>query len=189
MPAAAERLAGLFERTHQPLLAYALRRVTDPADAADVVADTFLVAWRRLDAIPGDNERAWLFGVARKVLGNHNRGTRRRHAAADRLRWELTTEPQVSLPNQPTTALARALDQLSEPDRELLRLVAWEELSNDEVAVVLGISTGAVRVRLHRARQRLQALLAGLERVEPADDPATGTAATATASASSRRTR
>lgn len=164
MPAAPERFSGLFERTHQPLLSYALRRVTDPADAADVVADTFLVAWRRLDSIPADAERAWLFGVARRVLANHRRGARRRHAMADRLRLELSTAPTPSTPMPARPLLGRALDQLSEPDRELLRLVAWEELGHEEIAVALGISGGAVRVRLHRARQRLQAALAALER-------------------------
>jgi hypothetical protein len=64
----AERFTGLLERTHTDLLAYALRRVAEPSDAADVVADTYLVAWRRLDQVPADAERPWLFGVARKVL-------------------------------------------------------------------------------------------------------------------------
>lgn len=86
-----ERFAALFERIHRPLLAYALRRVSDPADAADVVAETFLVAWRRLDDVPaGEAARPWLFGVARRVLANHYRGERRRDALADRLRDQLT---------------------------------------------------------------------------------------------------
>lgn len=185
MTPASTRFTVLFERTHQALLAYAVRRVADPADAADVVADTFLIAWRRLDVIPRDHERAWLFGVARKVLGNNNRSDRRRRAMAARLRSELATAPQVSIPGVHSTALGRALDQLNETDRELLRLVAWEELSHDELAVSLGINGGAVRARLHRARQRLQVLLTALE---PAEDP-DATVPTTAISGSSRRTR
>jgi RNA polymerase sigma-70 factor (ECF subfamily) len=185
MPAAAERFSGLFERTHQPLLTYALRRVADRADAADVVADTFLVAWRRLDDIPVDHERAWLFGVARRVLANHRRGARRRHAVADRLRLELSAAPPPATTPPAQTLLGLALDQLTEADRELLHLVAWEELGSEEIAVVLGISGGAVRVRLHRARQRLQAALDALHALDPDTVPTPTTALTDSA----RRTR
>jgi RNA polymerase sigma-70 factor, ECF subfamily len=81
-----ERFAALFDRTHRPLLAYAVRRVADPADAADIVAETFLVAWRRLDEVPPDEQaRPWLFGVARRVLANYYRGEHRRHALGERL--------------------------------------------------------------------------------------------------------
>ena len=69
MSSAEERFTALFEATRLPLLAYAVRRVADPADAADVVAETYLVAWRRLDDVPaGADARPWLFGVARRVL-------------------------------------------------------------------------------------------------------------------------
>jgi len=85
-----ERFAALFNRTHRPLLAYAVRRVTDPADAADIVAETFLVAWRRLDEVPPDEQaRPWLFGVARRVLANYYRGEHRRVALGERLRTSL----------------------------------------------------------------------------------------------------
>ena len=149
-----ERFVALFERTHRPLLAYAVRRVAEPADAADVVAETFLVAWRRLDEVPaGEQARPWLFGVARRVLANLYRGERRRHALADRLRACL---PDVVPPPEPGgSAVLVAMQQLSDEDQELLRLVAWEQLARDEIALVLGVSRGVVRVRLHRARQRL----------------------------------
>jgi RNA polymerase sigma-70 factor (ECF subfamily) len=150
-----ERFAALFARTHQPLLGYALRRVSDPADAADVVAETFLVAWRRLDDVPeGEAARPWLFGVARRVLANLYRGERRRDALADRLREQLT-EVVVEAPDPDTPALA-ALRRLPDADQEVLRLVAWEELARDEIALVLGVSRATVRVRLHRARRRLR---------------------------------
>src|SRR6476469_3060928 len=98
-----DRFAARFERTHVALLGYAVRRVADPADAADIVAETFLVAWRRLDDVPaGAEARPWLFGVARRVLANHYRGERRRHALADRLRDSLhqaVPPPEVPEPS------------------------------------------------------------------------------------------
>ncbi|WP_136517453.1 RNA polymerase sigma factor [Cellulomonas telluris] len=161
-----ERFTALFDRTHGPLLAYAVRRVADPADAADVVAETFLVAWRRLDDVPGgDSARPWLFGVARRVLANHYRGDRRRLALADRLREQLT---EVAPPPEPVDrTLLQAMERLPPDDRELLRLVAWEELARDEIALVLGVPRATVRVRLHRARRRLLAQLAALDGADP----------------------
>ena len=157
-----ERFTTLFDRTHQPLLAYAVRRVWDPADAADVVAETFLVAWRRLDDVPeGDHARPWLFGVARRVLANHYRGERRRTALGDRLREALLTMAPAT-DREPTT-VELALARLSSDDQELLRLVAWEGLARDEIALALGAPRATVRVRLHRARQRLSTQMTLLE--------------------------
>lgn len=162
------RFTALFESTHRALLAYAVRRVTEPADAADVVAESFLVAWRRIDDVPsGAEARPWMFGVARRVLANARRGDRRRLALADRLRAHLTEV--VDLPSGQGSDVERALALLSDDDQELLRLVAWEELAREEIAVVLGISRTAVRVRLHRARRRLADQLAVLA---AADDDA-----------------
>lgn len=178
MTAAPERFNELFERTHAAVLAYAVRRCSDPADAADVVAETFLVAWRRLDRVPdGAGARPWLFGVARRVLANHRRGQRRQHAMADRLRQELTLAPALG-EEAPPAALTDAIDRLSETDRELLRLLAWDGLSHQEAAVALGITPGALRVRLHRTRRRLEAMLrepdgGGPSDANHRDDPST----------------
>jgi RNA polymerase sigma-70 factor, ECF subfamily len=80
----------LFERHRRSVLGYALRRVDEPADAADVLAETFLVAWRRLGGVPeGDDARPWLLAVARRVLANQRRGERRRDSLAERLGQEL----------------------------------------------------------------------------------------------------
>lgn len=158
MPTPSERFTSLFDRSHAALLAYAVRRVAEPADAADVVAETFLIAWRRLDQVPGgDSERPWLFGVARKVLANTNRSTRRRHAMAERLRAELSVIPATETPAP--SALGQALSRLSADDRELLLLLAWDGLSQEQAALALGIGASALRVRLHRARRRLRSLL------------------------------
>lgn len=165
-----ERFTELFSRTHLPLLAYAVRRVADPADAADVVAETFLVAWRRLDDVPmGDAARPWLYGVARKVLANHYRGEHRRHALADRLRAELATVAEPGLPTtDPDEAplVTRALQRLSDDDQELIRLLAWEQLSREQIAVAMGLSRPVIRVRLHRARTRLAAAMRALEEID-----------------------
>ncbi|KGN34810.1 RNA polymerase [Knoellia sinensis KCTC 19936] len=158
-----ERFTALFERTRLPLLAYAVRRVVDPADAADVVAETYLVAWRRLDDVPqGDEARPWLFGVARRVLANHHRGERRRVALADRLRDHLVDEVVPALELVEEAPVVRAMRRLPDDDQELLRLVAWEELAREEIAVVMGLSRATVRVRLHRARKRLEKLMTEL---------------------------
>jgi DNA-directed RNA polymerase specialized sigma24 family protein len=81
----------LFDQHRRAVLAYALRRVDDPADAADALAETFLVAWRRLDDVPtGADARPWLLAVARRVVSNQRRGARRRVGLADRLAQELS---------------------------------------------------------------------------------------------------
>jgi RNA polymerase sigma-70 factor (ECF subfamily) len=158
-----ELFSQLFERTHVALLGYAVRRVGDPADAADVVAETYLVAWRRLEDVPtGPEARPWLFGVARRVLANHYRGERRRLALADRLRDSLhqaVPPPEVHEP----TLVERAVERLGDDDRELLHLLAWEELAREEIAVAMGLTRAAVRVRLHRARARLREAMRDIE--------------------------
>lgn len=158
-----ERFTALFERTRLALLAYAVRRVVDPADAADVVAETYLVAWRRLGDVPDGNEaRPWLFGVPRRVLANHHRGERRRVALADRLRVHLVEEVVPALELVEEVSVVRAMRCLPDDDQELLRLVAWEELAREDIAIVMGLSRATVRVRLHRARKRLEKLMAEL---------------------------
>ena len=145
----------LFSSTHTALLAYALRRVVVAEDAADVVAEAYLIAWRRLDEVPeGDEARPWLFGVARRVLSNHRRGEQRRLALADRLR-DILSDWDDDHAGSRVDDVERAMSRLRDEDQEVLRLAAWEELARDEIAVALGISRGAVRVRLHRARKRL----------------------------------
>ncbi|MEZ5076564.1 MAG: RNA polymerase sigma factor [Solirubrobacterales bacterium] len=149
------RLIALYEEHGREVLAYALRRVGDPEDAADVVAETLLVAWRQVGRIPaGEEARLWLYGVARRTLANQRRGERRRARLAERLRRELAST--VAPASNPGTPVLRALAALSEDDRELLLLAGWEELAPKQIARVLGVSTVAARSRLHRARRRLR---------------------------------
>lgn len=164
------RFGRLYRDQGRAILAYALRRVADPEDAAEVVAETFLVAWRRLDEVPTDaRARLWLFGVARRVIANLHRAERRRTRLAERLaeslRTELATRPALA---GEAAEVLRAMGGLGDDDRELLLLVSWEELSPGEAAEVLGISSLAARSRLHRARRRLRTLL---EQGESAGSP------------------
>jgi RNA polymerase sigma-70 factor (ECF subfamily) len=147
----------LYRGNMRELLGYALRRCADPNDAADVVAETFLTAWRRLAEVPpGADGRLWLFGTARHVLANHDRSARRRDRLTERLRDELRCHLPAHLAPEAGPFLD-ALADLPEPDRELLMLIGWEELAPSEAARVLGITPAAARVRLHRARRRLRA--------------------------------
>ena len=150
-----ERFRLLYDAVYPRVMAYALRRARSREDALDVVSDTMLVAWRRLDEVPDDERRMpWVYGVARRVLANHYRSVDRRRRLADRIYREPGTTPGEF------DAVHEALEALRPDDRELLTLVAWEDLDNDEIAVVLGITPAAVAVRLHRARGRLARQLA-----------------------------
>jgi len=155
------RFEEIYAANCGPILGYALRRTSNGDDAADVVAETFLTAWRRLDDVPsGDGARLWLYGVARRVLANYHRGERRRFELADRLRPELE---RVHLDQDcigQLAGIAAAFRGLPEADRELLALVAWEGLDHGQIADVLGCSRNAVRIRLHRARGRLAGAMA-----------------------------
>lgn len=151
-PSDAALFEDLYRACYVDLLRFALRRTGRPETAADVVADTFLVAWQRRGDIPPDQGRAWLFGVARNVLANQHRATRRRADLAARLRHELAPIT-VAEPAAPVE-ISTAFQSLAPADQELLRLVAWEGLTADELAVVLDCSPNAARIRLHRARSR-----------------------------------
>jgi RNA polymerase sigma-70 factor (ECF subfamily) len=151
-----ERFNRLHERHFEAIRRYAFRR--SPALADDIVSETFLVAWRRIDEVP-DQERPWLFGVARHVRLNLQRSSRRQHAVTERLTGELPASASGEA-GAISDAVAAALSALSERDREILLLHAWEELNRREIAAVLGCSVANVSVRLHRARARFAAALA-----------------------------
>jgi RNA polymerase sigma-70 factor (ECF subfamily) len=154
-------LEALWHDWHRHVLAYALRRA-DRAMAEDVVAETFAIAWRRIDDVP-DPPLPWLLGVARRVLANLRRGERRRGALLERLRREPRAMTQAA-PGEQGRVLA-ALAALHERDREALLLHAWEGLDHSGAGTVMGCSAEAFAVQLHRARQRFTRALADLDSV------------------------
>jgi RNA polymerase sigma-70 factor (ECF subfamily) len=165
------RFEAIFEEHFDAVLAYAVARA-DLETAADAVAETFLVAWRRRGELP-TQPRGWLLAVTRRTLADQRRARRRQESLAARL----AVEPHVSAAGEdPAAQIAErravlaALARLRPTDQELLRLVAWDGLSPDEVAVVVGRSRATVAVRLHRARRRLAMELAAAEN-EPLSAP------------------
>jgi len=126
-------------------------------DAADVVAETFAIAWRRLDAIP-NNETSllWLYATCRRVIANHSRREKRRVELTERIGSQLRTVVHDAFDTgDDALTAALALGRLAETDREILLLVSWEGLSCTDLAHLLGCSAIAARIRLHRARGRL----------------------------------
>jgi len=161
----------LVQGTRDDLLAYALRRSSSPEDAADVLSETYLIAWRKLEKIPpGDQARLWLFGVARNVMRQSADRRHSRNALVERLAREVRDASELEpAPEEDRTsrALQAALATLPDRDREILTLTAWEGLTPKQVAAVLGIPTNLVRVRLHRTRARLASRLAGARAYRP----------------------
>ena len=137
---------------------YALRR-TDSHTAEDVLAETLLVVWRRLDDVPDEGRLPWCYAVARRCLANLTRSARRQRNLVARIA-RVDPPLEVAPPPEPADSrVARALATLRPDDQELLRLWALEDLAPIEIAAVLGITPSATRVRLHRARGRLAAVL------------------------------
>jgi RNA polymerase sigma-70 factor, ECF subfamily len=151
------RFEALFHQHADAVLAYAIRR-SDADTAEEVVAETFAVAWRRLDVVP-DPALPWLLGVARRVLANE----RRSRGRAEALALRLVREPVASSADPADEVDARmsthaALEGLRPAEREVLELLAWEGLSASQAAAVLGCSRAAIAVRMHRARRRFHRL-------------------------------
>jgi RNA polymerase sigma factor (sigma-70 family) len=153
------RFEAIFRLHYGAVVRYAVRRV-GPDAADEIVNETFLVAWRRLDDIP-DNPLPWLYATARRVAANEIRRRDRQLRLGARVASESKTETG-DLAEVVTESLRvrAALDALGDRDREVLRLSAWEQLEPSDAARVLGCSGAAYKVRLHRARRRLAALLA-----------------------------
>jgi RNA polymerase sigma factor (sigma-70 family) len=155
------RLEQLFADHGQAVRAYALRRI-DPGTADDIVSEVFVVAFRRLEAIP-DEPLPWLLATTRRVLANHRRATGRREALTAQL-TALHAGVWRDNDGDGERELLAGLARLNERDREILLLVAWEDLDPASAAAALGCSRATFAVRLHRARRRLAAAMAQAER-------------------------
>jgi RNA polymerase sigma-70 factor (ECF subfamily) len=155
-----QRFRRLYDSTYPDILGYLARRIGE-LEAVDAAADVFLVAWGRIDDVPeGEAARPWLFGVARNVLRNRRRASRRYWGFLNRYRGlgggGSSGEPEsIVVRRRECEAVLAGLEGLRPAERELLRLVAWEELPYAEIAELLGCSRHAVDQRVQRAFHHL----------------------------------
>lgn len=170
-----EQFAALFDRYVSQIHRYAARRLGTQA-ADDIVAETFLVAFRRRMTYDTTQSlaRPWLYGIATKLIARQQRGEERFLRALRRTGVDPLPEPMADTVLNRVAAqeeerrLAGALAGLSRGDRDVLLLVAWGDLGYEETAQALGVPVGTVRSRLHRARRKVRAALGG-------EDPTTET--------------
>ncbi len=156
MPDAARRLDELFAAHGRRVLAYAMRRTPVLADAEDAAAETFAIAWRKIDQAP-DEALGWLLAITRRIIANQRRGQRRRSWLFLKLQRSEAAEPASSASSDGADGPSLAvLARLRPDDQEILRLVAWDELDHRAIAGVLGITPNAVALRLHRAGMRFR---------------------------------
>ncbi|MEJ7583322.1 MAG: RNA polymerase sigma factor [Acidimicrobiales bacterium] len=172
VPPAPERMfRALFDEHFVDLWHFARRRCRTADEADDVAAEVFAVAWRRRDDRPsGDDARLWLFGVARRVLANQRRSTGRRDRLQCRVDLAASNldhdpDPADVVADQDGHRLLTALGALTDDDRDLLLMRAWDGLAVIDMAVLLEVTPNAVSVRLSKARARLAA---ALDRKDPA---------------------
>ncbi len=157
-----ERFRVLYNDLYDDLWRYVQRRSINTEEARDTLSEVFLVAWRRLEDIPAGKEaRLWLFGVARNLVKTSWRKRKRVGDLVVRIGSEMSTRGATDeeLDNSGVLKIVKALQFLSENDQEILRLLAWENLSHKEISVVLGCSENAVAIRIRRARVRLMKVL------------------------------
>lgn len=148
----------LYENHLEQVARYVVRR-TAPSDVQDVVAETFLAAWRRFDELPEDS-LPWLFATARNMIANRQRSARRHGALQKKLvngpAWVVVDiESQVDL-SHVDERLWAAIAALPDAEREAFLLVAWDGLDTHRASRAAGCSAAAFRMRLHRARRRLR---------------------------------
>jgi RNA polymerase sigma factor (sigma-70 family) len=164
------RFAELYDRYAPDILRYAARRVGE-SSADDVVAETFLVAFRRRDRFDPSRgaARPWLYGIASNLIAGYRRSEVKQYRVLARTAADPVapdhhghTEDRVAAAAV-TRQLGAALTRLSQGDREVLLLVAWESLTYDEVAQALDIPIGTVRSRLNRARKKVRKALGGVD--------------------------
>ena len=147
-----QRFEALASEVYEPIQRYVRRRV-EPGAVDDVVSETMLTLWRRLDEVPANARLPWAYGVARRHVSNHRRADRRHLRLVHRAESEPRPAPNDGHPLD--ADLHTALTELGDADRELLHLWAWEQLDPAEIATVLGLTANAVSIRLHRAKKKL----------------------------------
>lgn len=157
-------LEELIHANASDLLAYLERRVDPRSDAADVLSEALLTAWKKARSAPADEigGRMWLFTITRNTLLNARRATRRRLAATDRLRHELE-QFSTALAGDSADAIdvRGAVARLSREQRELVELVHWDGFSVADAAQIMGVSASTARSRYAAAKDRLRVILVG----------------------------
>ena len=166
----------VYERHAAAIRAYATRRV-EPDAVDDVVAETFAIAWRRVEDLPR-YPLPWLLQTARRVLANQRRSGKRRAAHGTVVSIDALTDVGDRAPGladriADRDALARSFAALRPADREILALVLWDGLTPKEAAQVVGCGTPAFSLRLHRARRRLMKEMEANDSPRPATAPST----------------
>lgn len=152
-----EAFTRLVNAHSMAILRYTSRRLSDAASCDDVVAETFLIVWRRWDDLPApDKELPWLYSIAFHVLSNHRRSRDRRDRLHTRLARERDLYESVESLTLDTNVILLALGKLQNHERELLEFVYWERLTYREIALVMGISENAVGIRINRAKKNLK---------------------------------
>jgi RNA polymerase sigma factor (sigma-70 family) len=168
-----QRFRDLYEEARPRVLRYVTRRCMNSEDAAEIIAETFTIAWRRIDDVPaGADGVLWLFGTARNLLSNERRRAQRRSETVERLGTVLARGQihAVDPIDEDRLRAASLLARLSPDEQEILMLATWEGLTSEELATTLGCSSIAARLRLHRARSRLNREMKVFDR--PKQDPA-----------------
>lgn len=164
------RFDEMYRDYFKPVHAYCRRR-TSAETAGDATAETFLIAWRKIDLAPTDSQALpWLYGIARGVVSN----TRRSSFRSRRLITKVATSglsreempDDVIVEQHERSRIVLALQQLRPDDQEVLRLSLWEELSGAELSIALDVSEEAARQRLSRAKKRLADAYNDVESVE-----------------------
>ncbi|BCJ50228.1 DNA-directed RNA polymerase sigma-70 factor [Actinoplanes sp. NBRC 14428] len=159
-----EQFRALFAANFEDVWSFVRRRVGTDADADDVTADTFSIAWRRREQVPEDFERPWLFRTAHNVLTNLRRSSLRERRL--HLRIAAVDPPEVAYESvaEVDGVLWAALAALPRKDRDLLLMRAWDGLEVAGIAAVLGVSAATVSSRLYKARERLHREIARRDR-------------------------
>ena len=150
------RFRSLYESTFDLIYAFVARSRGAGGDVDDVIAEIYLAAWRRIKDVPAPpGDRLWMYGVARNTLARFERSSRRR----SRLFSRLSSQPGAGAPTIESRSshpeVIDAVARLPKQEREVIQLIYWDGLSQDEAATAIGCSSNALRIRLHRAKKRL----------------------------------
>lgn len=156
------RFHRLYQAYFRSVQAYAVNRLGPVDEVADIVAEVFMTAWRRLaDIPPPPGDRFWLYGTARRVISRRHRGASRMNNLLSRLAAEhrRQEQPLARAQDPAHERLLAAIGKLRPADREALLLVHWEQLTYAEAAETLGCSVNAIGIRVHKAKTRLRQVL------------------------------